>query len=118
MDRGAWWATGHGVAKESDTTEQLSTAHTQSRIKCSQTIPPEGTLLPSRTSRFIYFVGHLSHPTRMEMLRTQEISSVFFTDVSQNLDVCLTQSEHFLSIKNCPKMNEILKTMGIKPNNV
>ena len=24
MDRGAWWATGHGVTKESDTTEQLS----------------------------------------------------------------------------------------------
>ena len=25
MDRGAWWATAHGVAKESDTTERLST---------------------------------------------------------------------------------------------
>ena len=24
MDRGAWWATVHGVAKESDTTEQLT----------------------------------------------------------------------------------------------
>ena len=24
MDRGAWRATGHGVAKESDTTEQLN----------------------------------------------------------------------------------------------
>ena len=24
MDRGAWWATVHGVAKESDMTEQLS----------------------------------------------------------------------------------------------
>ena len=23
MDRGTWWATVHGVAKESDTTEQL-----------------------------------------------------------------------------------------------
>ena len=28
MDRGAWWATVHGVTKESDTTEQLRT-HTQ-----------------------------------------------------------------------------------------
>ena len=30
MDRGTWWATVHGVTKESDTTEQLSTftAHT------------------------------------------------------------------------------------------
>ena len=27
MDRGAWWATVHGVAKESDTTEQLSLSH-------------------------------------------------------------------------------------------
>ena len=25
MDRGAWWATVHGVAKEQDMTEQLST---------------------------------------------------------------------------------------------
>ena len=25
MDRGAWWVTAHGVAKESDTTEQLNT---------------------------------------------------------------------------------------------
>ena len=24
MDRGAWWATGHGVSKELDMTEQLS----------------------------------------------------------------------------------------------
>ena len=24
MDKGAWWATVHGVAKESDTTEQLN----------------------------------------------------------------------------------------------
>ena len=27
MDRGAWWATVHRVAKKSDTTEHLSTAH-------------------------------------------------------------------------------------------
>ena len=26
MDGGAWWATAHGVAKESDTTERLGTA--------------------------------------------------------------------------------------------
>ena len=31
MDRGAWRATAHGVAK-SDTTEQLSKAHTVSRL--------------------------------------------------------------------------------------
>ena len=27
MDRGAWWATVHGVSKELDLTEQLSTQH-------------------------------------------------------------------------------------------
>ena len=32
MDRGAWWAIVHGVAKESDTTEQLIT-HTTGRAK-------------------------------------------------------------------------------------
>ena len=33
MDRGAWQATVHGVTKESDTTEQLSThRHTSSNI--------------------------------------------------------------------------------------
>ena len=28
MERGAWWAVVHAVAKESDTTEQLSITHT------------------------------------------------------------------------------------------
>ena len=32
IDRGAWWATVHGVAKESDTTERLIT-HTTGRAK-------------------------------------------------------------------------------------
>ena len=27
MDRGAWWATVHGIAKESDTTKQLNDIH-------------------------------------------------------------------------------------------
>ena len=52
------------------------------------------------------------------MLWTQEISSVFFTDVSQNLDVCLTQSEHFLSIKKLSENEWNLENHGIKPNNV
>ena len=33
MDRGAWWATVHGVSKESDTTERLNSNN-----------PPESTL--------------------------------------------------------------------------
>ena len=28
VDRGGWWATVHGVAKESDTTEHMCTLHT------------------------------------------------------------------------------------------
>ena len=32
MDRGVWWATVHGVAKESDTTERLIT-HTTGSVK-------------------------------------------------------------------------------------
>ena len=32
MDRGAWWAIVHGVAKESDTTEQLT--HTHKHTHC------------------------------------------------------------------------------------
>ena len=32
MDRGAWWATVHGVAKELDMTLQLSTQHTHTRM--------------------------------------------------------------------------------------
>ena len=27
VDRGAWWATGHGVAKSQDTTERLTLLH-------------------------------------------------------------------------------------------
>ena len=29
MDRGAWWATVHGVAKESDKTEQLNNSQAE-----------------------------------------------------------------------------------------
>ena len=29
MGRGAWWATAHGVAEESDTTERLTLRHTR-----------------------------------------------------------------------------------------
>ena len=35
MDRGAWWATVHGVTKESDTTEQLTQTHTHHTQKLS-----------------------------------------------------------------------------------
>ena len=33
MDRGAWWATVHGVTKESDTTEQLTHTHTHTHTQ-------------------------------------------------------------------------------------
>ena len=33
MDQGAWWATVHGVTKESDRTEQLTHTHTHTHIK-------------------------------------------------------------------------------------
>ena len=34
MDRGAWWATVHGVQKELDTTEWLSTAQQTRGSRC------------------------------------------------------------------------------------
>ena len=41
MDRGAWQATVHGVAKELDTTEQLSThAHTAVKAGSSDDLEP------------------------------------------------------------------------------
>ena len=93
-------------------------AHTQSRIKYSQTTPLEGTLLPSSTSQVLFILLTICLTQLGWKCCEHKKFHVFFTDVSQHLDVCLTQSEHFLSIKNCPKMNEILKTMGIKPNNL
>ena len=32
MDRGTWWATAHGVAKESDMTEQLTLKHSSNEL--------------------------------------------------------------------------------------
>ena len=42
MDRGAWWATVHGVARESDTTERTHT-HTHTHMY------KEGTILLNMT---------------------------------------------------------------------
>ena len=36
IDRGAWWATGHGVWKEWDMTEQLNNSH---RLSCLTVLP-------------------------------------------------------------------------------
>ena len=44
IDRGAWWATDHGVAKELDTAEQL-THLTQSRESTSKVIVVKATAL-------------------------------------------------------------------------
>ena len=32
MDRGTWWATVHGVRKESDTTEQLALTQGENKV--------------------------------------------------------------------------------------
>ena len=37
MDRGAWWATVHGVTEKSDTTEAAEQKHTSSRQTSSRT---------------------------------------------------------------------------------
>ena len=37
MDRGAWWATIHGVTKESDMTEQLTHTHTHTHTEGHKT---------------------------------------------------------------------------------
>ena len=50
MDRGAWWATIHGVTK-SDTTEQLSTAHTQPVLQHVDIIKP-----PFITKTWVCFI--------------------------------------------------------------
>ena len=41
MDRGAWWATIHGVTKELDITEQLNNSIVSflSRVQCPQIQP-------------------------------------------------------------------------------
>ena len=41
MDRGTWWATVHGVAKESDTTEHTHTHHTN-YLPCLAVIVEDG----------------------------------------------------------------------------
>ena len=39
MDRGAWWATAHGVLKKSDTTEQLSNNKTMLGLRARGSRP-------------------------------------------------------------------------------
>ena len=40
MDRGAWWATVHGVIKESDMTKRLSTHFASTTLKCREKETP------------------------------------------------------------------------------
>ena len=47
MDRGAWWATIHGITKELDTTEQLNTTTTYDEGQASSA---EGQILNSKKS--------------------------------------------------------------------
>ena len=50
MDRGTWWATGHGVAKESDMTKWLNNKNNKDSIKLDHTL-----IFPSFLFYFIFY---------------------------------------------------------------
>ena len=51
MDRGAWWATVHGVTKKSEATEQLNNHSTVQNYKDNRVLrAPRITLLNLRTN--------------------------------------------------------------------
>ena len=60
MDRGAWWATDHGVAKKSDMTERLTHTHTHTHIfpLASLSLPCPDTHLPYSASPFLFLLPH------------------------------------------------------------
>ena len=95
MDRGAWWATVHGVT-ESDATEWLSTAQWQFKGKYC-TIEKTWALKPDRSgfrSRFCYFLvwlAQITYPLRFSFL-TCTMERIIFTVQDFNKDCILKKT--------------------------
>ena len=59
MDRGAWWATVHRVAKKWDTAERLS----MPSVECNVALNVEVSTLHGEVLHFVFFyVGLLAEP--------------------------------------------------------
>ena len=55
IDRGAWWATDHGVAKESDTTEQLN----NNQLPCDSPVIFLQIDIPLKPGKGVQYSGSL-----------------------------------------------------------
>ena len=83
MDKGAWWATAHGVAKSQDITVRART-HTHTEIKSALRLVTRQIWLPSQS--FVWDTQEFTHDTRNMKSSEKESTSKHLRE--QKIHIC------------------------------